>query len=121
MMADKIDELMSTWDGLEYIYIATEDLSYVEYFRNRFGDKVYFTDQQRYSTRPGQLLYDYHRSEPDRQTGFNLGAEYAASIALLAQCNSFLASGWCTGVSEAIRENQGNYRNKYIFDLGFNN
>lgn len=33
----------------------------------------------------------------------------------------FLASGWCTGVSEAIRENQGNYRNKYIFDLGFNN
>ena len=112
---------MSTWDGLEYIYIATEDLSYVEYFRNRFGDKVYFTDQQRYSTRPGQLLYDYHRSEPDRQTGFNLGAEYAASIALLAQCNSFLASGWCTGVSEAIRENQGNYRNKYIFDLGFNN
>ena len=55
------------------------------------------------------------------QTGFNLGAEYAASIALLAQCNSFLASGWCTGVSEAIRENQGNYRNKYIFDLGFNN
>ena len=89
MMADKIDELMSTWDGLEYIYIATEDLSYVEYFRNRFGDKVYFTDQQRYSTRPGQLLYDYHRSEPDRQTGFNLGAEYAASIALLAQCNCF--------------------------------
>ena len=56
MMADKIDELMSTWDGLEYIYIATEDLSYVEYFCNRFGDKVYFTDQQRYSTRPGQLL-----------------------------------------------------------------
>lgn len=90
MMADKIDELISTWNGLEYIYIATEDLSYVEYFRNRFGDKVYFTDQQRYSTRPGQLLYDYHRSEPDRQTGFNLGAEYAASIALLAQCNSFL-------------------------------
>ena len=47
-------------------------------------------------------------------------AEYAASINLLSQCNSLIASGGCGGVDEALRENAGGYEHVYVFDLGTN-
>ncbi len=55
-----------------------------------------------------------------KRNGFELGAEYAASINLLSQCNSLIASGGCGGVDEALRENAGGYEHVYVFDLGTN-
>ena len=102
MIADRIDEALRDWN-LDYVYIATEDAVYCEFFKERYGDKVFFTDQQRYVTRQNELL-----------------SEYAASINLLSQCNSLIASGGCGGVDEALRENAGGYEHVYVFDLGTN-
>ena len=119
MIADRIDEALRDWN-LDYVYIATEDAVYCEFFKERYGDKVFFTDQQRYVTRQNELLSELHRSEEVKRAGFELGAEYAASINLLSQCNSLIASGGCGGVDEALRENAGGYEHVYVFDLGTN-
>jgi hypothetical protein len=119
MIADRIDEALRDWN-LDYVYIATEDAVYCEFFKERYGDKVFFTDQQRYVTRQNELLSELHRSEEVKRNGFELGAEYAASINLLSQCNSLIASGGCGGVDEALRENADGYEHVYVFDLGTN-
>lgn len=119
MVADKIDEVLETWGNLEEIYLATEDADYCDYFKARYGEKLHFTDQRRYRITPGEMLSDVHREETKRD-GFLLGVEYILSIYLLAQCRSFLASGGCGGVGEALKENDGRYEHTFIFDLGIN-
>lgn len=41
-------------------------------------------------------------------------------ICRLSKCYSLIASGYCGGVDEALKENQGQYKNVFIFDLGVN-
>ncbi len=118
-LCEKIDELLIKWD-LDYIYVATEDASYCDYFKERYKDKVTFTDQERFSVNQGQMLSQMHASKKEKRDGFLLGVEYILSIRLLSMCNSLLASGNCGGVSEAVKENDGRYRNKFVFDLGVN-
>lgn len=119
MIADMIDEALGEWN-LDYVYIATEDDSYCEFFKNRYGDKVFFTDQQRYVTKQNELLSELHRNEEVKRNGFEFGAEYAASINLLSQCNSLIASGGCGGLDEALKENADRYEHVYVFNLGTN-
>jgi hypothetical protein len=119
MVGDKIDQFLKEW-GLEYVFIATEDAAYCEYYKDRFGEKAFFTDQKRYSTRPGEMLAQMHRRSEDKENGFQLGVDYILAIYLLSKCNSFMASGDCTGVSEAKRMNEGKYQHFFVFDLGRN-
>ena len=96
---------MLSWESR--IYVATEDASYCRYFKEKYQDKVYFTDQERYTTKKDELLAEFHEKEIDKRSGFDLGMEYILSINLLSKCNSLI-------------ENGGRYQNVYIFDLGKN-
>lgn len=118
MLYEKIDEALDEWQ-LDYIYVATEDASYCRSFRERYGDRVFFTDQKRYEVEEGELLSDLHRRE-EKRDGFTMGMEYILSIYLLSRCESIIASGGCGGLYEALKENNGRYRNVYVFDLGVN-
>ncbi len=120
MLCEKINEMFNNDKTLEYIYIATEDAGYCEYFKGIYKDKVSFTDQERFQTKENELLADYHRNEKIKRDGFFLGAEYIASIYLLAHCKSLLASGGCGGLDEARKENGGKYKDVYVFNLGVN-
>lgn len=120
MLSEKIGEMLNGDKMLEYIYIATEDAGYCEYFKGIYKDKVSFTDQERFQTKENELLADYHRNEKIKRDGFFLGAEYIASIYLLAHCKSLLASGGCGGLDEARKENGGKYKDVYVFNLGVN-
>jgi len=117
LLAEKIRELLAAWD-LEYIFIATEDAIYCDYFKKEFGDRVYFTDQERYTTKPGEMLADVHRKQETKADAFHKGADYVLAVYLLSKCNSFLASGQCAGVTKAVQMNEGRFKEKYIFDLG---
>ena len=119
MIADKIDALLSEW-GLKYVFIATEDADYYEYFRERFGDKAYFTDQKRYRITPGEWLAEMHRNDSNKIEGWKLGADYILALYLLSIADSFMASGACSGVGEAKKMNNGKWRNEFVFDLGIN-
>ena len=81
---------------------------------------MFFTDQQRYITKPGEMLAQLHKSAENKRDGFLMGVEYILSIYLLSQCRGLLASGQCAGVSEAIHTNGGKYEHTYIFQLGVN-
>ncbi len=118
-VGNKIEELLDKWK-LDYVFIATEDERYYQYYKKRFGEKAFFTDQERYTTRPGEMLAQMHRKNAEKREGFVLGAEYILAIELLAKCNSFMASGDCTGVGEARNINGGKYKNIFVFDLGRN-
>jgi hypothetical protein len=120
MLCEKIDELLAERDELEYIYLATEDADYCKFFKERYGDKIYFTDQKRYVTKEGELLAEHHRQDKERSDGFTMGVEYILSISLLSKCNSLVASGGCAGVGEALKENAGKYKSVFVFDLGKN-
>ena len=120
MMAQKIDEVWSQWGNFDYIYIATEDENYCDFFRKRYGERVYCTDQQRYVTAPGEMIAEMHKRKTNKRDGFLMGAEYILSIYLLAKCKSLLASGQCAGVGEAIEANKGKYEQIYVFQLGVN-
>jgi hypothetical protein len=118
MVCEKIDEILAQRDDLEYIYLATEDANYCEYFKERYGDKIYFTNQKRYTIKPGELLATHHREDKNRSDGFTMGVEYILSINLLSRCNSLVASGGCAGVGEALKENDNKYKSVFVFDLG---
>lgn len=120
MLCKKIDEMLNNDKTLEHIYIATEDAGYCEYFKEVYKNKVSFTDQEHFQTKENELIAEYHKNEKVKRDGFLLGAEYIASIYLLAQCKSLLASGGCGGLNEAIKENGGKYKDVYVFNLGVN-
>ncbi|MCR5094839.1 MAG: hypothetical protein K6B72_12805 [Lachnospiraceae bacterium] len=119
MLAEKIDEVMDRW-GVEEIFIATEDASYCRYFEECYGEKAHFTDQERYETKPGELLVQMHQRIGKHRDGFLPGAEYILAIHLLARCKCLIASGACAGLGKALEENGGRYTNTYVFDLGVN-
>ena len=119
MLCDKIDSALEDW-GLDYIYLATEDASYCDFFKERYKDKIFYTDQERFAISAGELLADMHRNNSHKRDGFLLGVEYILSILLLSKCNSIIASGGCSGLGEAERMNSGKYRNRYVFNLGTN-
>ncbi len=116
----KIDSMMDDDSSYEYIYVSTEDAGYCEAFKKRYGDRLFCTDQQRYTVEPGEMLAQMHRRIKGERSGYQKGLDYIASIFLLSCCRSLIASGGCAGVSEALRENSGKYKQVYIFNLGKN-
>lgn len=119
-MMEKIEEARKEWGvDYRYIYLATEDADICRQMKDRYGDMLVCTDQERFTTVENQLLVQLH-TEKKKGEGFRLGAEYLATLNLLSMCESFIASGGCNGVTEAIRENEGSYKHVYVFDLGAN-
>lgn len=78
ILCHKIDELLEAWK-LDYIYVATEDESYCKYLKERYGDRVTFTDQERYSIEPGGMLSHMHARQGKKRDGFLPGVEYILS------------------------------------------
>lgn len=120
MICGKIDATLAERTDLKYIYVSTEDAGYLEYFKARYPDNLCCTDQKRYTTKPGEYLYEMHRDAKEKRNGFLLGAEYILTIHLLSECNSLIASGGCSGLEEALKENERRYRSVYVFELGTN-
>jgi len=120
MICEKIDELRKQDTLYEYIYVSTEDAEYCEFFKKRYGEKCYFTDQERYITGKGESLTAHHKAAQKNRDGFLMGMDYILSIELLSKCRGMIASGSCAGVWEARNRNQGKYKDVFIFDLGTN-
>ena len=119
MICEKIDWALKEWN-LKYIYVATEDKEYCSYLQKRYGDNIYFTDQERYSVKENETISQMQARQLEKRNGYLLGVEYILAINLLAKCHSLIASGSCGGVDEAVKENAGKYKNLFVFDLGMN-
>lgn len=115
LIVEKVAEVESTWD-FDWIYLATEDEEICTKMKEHYGERLTFTDQERYIIEPGQILQDLHTVKMEGE-GFRLGAEYICAVSLLAQCSSLIASGDCGAYREAVRENGGRYKYVYKFEL----
>ena len=117
---DKIREIESE-HPYKWIYLATEDADILADMKKQYGERLLYTDQERFSIESGELLIDHHEKEgKEKGKGFRLGVEYLLTLRLLSMCESLIASGNCGGSYEAIKENAGKYRFTYIFEKGTN-
>ena len=117
MVSEKIDEMLE--EGCcRYIFLATEDADYCRYFEERYKGRFFFTDQERYSTKEGEMLSEMFRNRTDKKEGFLIGVEYILVLWLLSRCRSLVASGDCTGLGEVRRMREmGNFEKEYVFQL----
>ncbi|XME01252.1 hypothetical protein QYZ88_011075 [Lachnospiraceae bacterium C1.1] len=72
-------------NGYSHIFLATEVQEVTELFKKRFGDKVSFTSQQRYSAKERRFLADIHFSRDN--DAYLKGIEYLTVIHLLSKCD----------------------------------
>lgn len=115
MVMEKIDK----WDRekrFDAVYLATEDEGVLDKMVKRYGDRLRYTDQKRFTLQEGQYLFHL---QPEREReGLLKGFEYLTSVTLLSECTSLIASGWCEGASYALAANEGRYQQTYVFNLG---
>lgn len=113
---EKIAEEEGVWE-FDRIFLSTEDADVCQRMKEVYGDRITFTDQERYRIEPGHVLVELHK-EKKAGEGFRLGAEYLCTLNLLSQCNSLIASGGCCGLTETLRENEGKFKHVFVFQLG---
>lgn len=114
MMLDKVSEKSRDWN-LEQIYLCTEVEEAVSAFRERFGDKVFYYPQMRYSEDCNDYLGTIAFGR--KEDAFYRGADYWILLNALSKCDSLVA-GQCGGAHMAMELNGGEYRHVYQFDLG---
>lgn len=112
----RITEVEKEWE-FDRIFLSTEDADVCLRMKEAYGDRISFTDQERYRVRPGQVLVQLHQEKKPGE-GFRLGVEYLCTLNLLSQCRSLIASGGCCGLTEVLRENEGRYEHVFVFELG---
>lgn len=115
MMLETVERKWKEWGGFDSIYLCTEVEEATQAFTDRFGDKVFYYPQIRYSEQCSNYLGNqrFHRKED----AFYRGADYWILLSALAKCDSLVA-GNCGGTSTVLHMNQGEYKNCYIFELG---
>ena len=124
MLADAVDKMMADHD-LEYIYLASDEKSIVDYMNSRFPGKVRINKRVYYDEVNG---VDYSRYNVDgtdivgnmfdrENNEYLIGIEYISSMNLVAGCG-YLIAGACGGCTAALYMNGLNYRERLVFELG---
>jgi len=119
-------ERMLKEQNYQYIYLATEDEEIFEQFKEKFGEKLLYTEQKRINVSEDDVsqlddkwkwantfydkMYDIKNNNP--------ALEYNLVIATLAQCDGFIANCMCGGAVGAIYQNGGKYELIDVNDNG---
>lgn len=112
VVVDKIKELQQTLD-IDYIYLATEDSTILQLFKEVFGDKLLFIDQKRLSNTKDAFISDMDIKLEDK---IKMNMDYMASMNILSRCD-YLIGGRTSGTIAACLMNN-KYKYKYLWDLG---
>jgi len=97
------------------IFLSTEDERAIEFFKEKEGDALVYTNQLRYGdTGDAWIANLTNNRQNDR---FLRGAEYLTTIYLLSQCKC-LVSGIVAGSIGALIMNDGQYEEVCMIDKG---
>lgn len=101
-------------EKIEKIFLATEELDYLEFFKKKFPDNlVYLGSSYRSNKNDAFKIY------PRNLHRYKLGREILLETMVLSRCNTFLYSN--SNVSKAvIGFNFNNSQKRYEMDNGFN-
>lgn len=112
-LMEKIEEVMVR-QNCDKIYLATEDKSIFDKFKERYGDKIVALNVERHETIGNQNINDVRRMQ--KKDDYTMAKEYLITILLLAKCNCLVA-GNTSGTIGALLLSRG-YEYQYIFNLG---
>ena len=111
--AQKLDEFLANY-GRQKIFLATEDAEIYAFFRNRYGDLIYTTDNNLVRNYSGR---DYIANEIHSENKYKFGLDYIVKMICLSECRCLIASQ-TAGSKFAKLLNNGRYLSEYVFDLG---
>ncbi len=111
--AQKLDEFLAQY-GRRKIFLATEDADIHDFFRNRYGDLIYTSDDNLVRNYSGR---DYIANEINAENKYKFGLDYLVKMICLSECRYLIASK-TAGTEFARLLNNGRYSCEYVFDLG---
>lgn len=111
-MFSEIDVVIDNYDQ---IYLATEDIDFFNAFRQKYADKLVFTDQKRYDGKAGNTIDDVLNESDEKRR--EAAMVYTLIIHILSKCTSLMTIGNGTGVA-ALYLNGNEYENVYLLDKG---
>ena len=113
----KVHEFLKKHPEITKIYLATEDNSIYEIFKNEFGERLIDNNQYRYSYSREEkpFLCDIKTERPNHN--YQLALEYLSSLYILSKCKYFVG-GRCAG-SLIAWIMQNSWQDMYIWKLGY--
>ena len=122
-LVPKIRQWMEEY-GFDRIFLATEDRDALNTMIREFGkDKVRVIAQERFSVSEFKDVHLITDLEKEKRSGLayeaaleDITVNYFYALKLLAKCNSFIASGSCSGTKMVLGFNDGRFEHQYIYD-----
>ena len=123
ILIPKIREFMEEYH-FDKIFLATEDNDALDAIFSEFGkDKVRVIAQERFSVSDFKNIHLIKDLEKEKRTGDayeaaleDITVNYFYALRFLAKCNSFIASGTCSGTKMVLGFNAGKFEHQYIFN-----
>jgi len=123
MLGNKIEEVLEDTKS-EFVYVASDEKSIVNYLKKRFpgrviiNKRVYYdetnVDYSKYNIDGTDIVGDMF----DRMNNeYLIGIEYISSINLVSKCKYFIG-GACGGTTAVLYLNALRFDYRYIFELG---
>ena len=110
----KLTEKLLDNKEFDFIFLATEEKNYLEYFKNKFGDKLIYLSSCYRSN-----INDAFKVYPRRLHRYKMGREAVLEAMLLSNCDYFVYL--CSNISSAaIGYNFNPNQKRYEIDNGFN-
>ena len=124
MLAEQVRKTMNS-QNCEWVYLASDEKSIVDYMVKAFPGKVLINKRVYYDEVENVDYSEYNESGTDitgdmfdrPDNNYLIGIEYISSINLVANCVALVA-GACGGTTAALYMNGRRYRERYIFELG---
>lgn len=114
-LVDKIEEYIKKY-GVEHIFVATEDASFLDNFLRKYGDMIMYVDQKRFENLPTNYISDIGIEQKEL---IKMNMDYYSSLYILSCCDYFIA-GRTAGTIGVSFMTKG-FKDCYYFDLGFYN
>ena len=122
-LVPKIRQWMEEF-SFDRIFLATEDQDVLNKMIREFGkDKVRVIAQERFSVSEFKDVHLIRDLEKEKRSGLayeaaleDITVNYFYALKFLARCNSFIASGSCSGTKMVLGFNNGRFEHLYIFN-----
>ena len=114
-LGDVVEKRMNEWN-MHKIFFTSDSIESVEYFQNRFGDKLIVMPRIRQSEAVQLRMKDSPMY--CEKNIFQTSVDYLTEMELLARCNALIGS-ITTGLRYAVVKNNMKYEHCEILERGF--
>ena len=122
-LVPKVREWMKEF-SFDKIFLATEDQDALNTMIHAFGkDKIRVIAQERFSVSEFRDVHLIKDLEKEKRSGLayeaaleDITVNYFYALKLLAKCNSFIASGSCSGTKMVLGFNDGKFEHQYVYN-----